>query len=150
MAISGSGLYFLTVEKFLIDTAGQSLEAEDNTLHLVSDSYTPAYDTHNFHDDLTNEASGGNYAAEALVGTEITVSSGTLTFDATDTLYDNGGGNDVTITDAMGAVLATSVGSSATDQLVGLWDFVTAASSSNSTFTVQWNASGLVTIDLVP
>ena len=150
MAISASGLYGLTLEKFFIDTAGQSLEAEDNTLHLVSDSYTPAFDTHDFHADLTNEASGGNYAAEAVTSTEITLSSGVLTFDAADTVYDNGGSDDVTITDAMAAVLATNVGSSATNQLVGLWDFVTAASCSNSTFTVQWNASGLITLDYTP
>lgn len=150
MSITASGLYGLTLEKFLIDTAGQSLEAEDNTLHLVQDGYTPDFDAHNFHDDLTNEISGGNYAAEALTSTEITLSSGVLTFDAADTVYDNGGSNDVTIANAMAAVLATSVGSSATDQLVGLWDFVTAASCSNSTFTVQWNASGLITLDYTP
>lgn len=150
MAISGSGLYFLTVEKILIDTAGQSLEAEDNNLHLVNDSYTPAYDTHDFHADLTNEISGGNYAAEAVTGTEITVSSGTLTWDWSDVVFDNGGSNDVTISNAMAGVYVTSVSGTATDQLVGLWDYVTAASCSNSTFTHQVHTSGALTIDLVP
>lgn len=150
MAISGSGLYFLTVEKMLIDTLGESLEAEDNVLALVSDSYTPAFDTHDFAADLTNEASGGNYAREAITSTEITVSSGTLVLDAADTVFDNGGSNDVTITNAMAAVEIFVGTNDADSELFGLWDFVTAASSSNSTFTVQWNASGRLTIDLTP
>jgi hypothetical protein len=134
----------------LIDTLGQSLEAEDNNLHLVEDAYTPAFDTHDFHADLTNESAGTNYAAEPVTSTEITVSTGTLTFDAADTVFDNGGSNDVTITDAMASVLVTSVSGTATDQLIALHDFVTAASCSNSTFTVQWNAAGLITLDLTP
>lgn len=150
MAITASGLYGLTLEKMLIDTAGESLEAEDNKLGLVQDAYTPAFDTHDFHADLTNEISGGNYAKEAVTTTELTLATGTLTFDAADTVFDNAGANDVTITDAMAAVLWTEVGLSTTDQLVGLWDFVTAASCTNSTFTVQWNASGLFTLDYTP
>lgn len=150
MAITASGLYGLTLEKFLIDTVGDSLEAEDNDLALVSDSYTPNFDTHDFAADLTNEASGGNYAREPVTTTELTLSSGTLTWDAADTVFDNGGSDDVTITDAMGAVYIIATGNDATAQLVGLWDFVTAASCSNSTFTVQWNGSGLMTLDYTP
>jgi hypothetical protein len=150
MAITASGLYGLTIEKMLIDTAGESLEAEDHTLSLVTDTYAPNFDTHDFHADLTNEISGGNYAADAVTSTEVTLSSGTLTYDAADNVYDNGGSNDVTITDAMAAVLVTTVSGTATNQLVGLWDFVTAASCSNSTFTVQWAAGGLFSLDYTP
>lgn len=150
MAISGSGLYFPTFEKIFIDTLGNSMEAEDNELALVSDSYTPAYDTHDFAADLTNEASGGNYGREAITTTELTVSSGVATLDAADTVYDNSGSDDVTITDAMGAVEIVVVTNDADSPVFGLWDFVTAASCSNSTFTVQWNGSGRATFDLVP
>lgn len=150
MAISGSGLYFLTFEKIFIDTLGESMEAEDNLLALVSDAYTPAYDTHDFAADLTNEASGGNYGREAITSTELTVSSGVATLDAADTVFDNGGLNDVTITDAMGAVEIIVKTTDADSPVFGLWDFVSAASSSNSTFTVQWNGSGRLTVDLVP
>lgn len=146
MAITESGLYGLTIEKMFIDTAGESLEAEDHKLYLVLDAYTPNFDTHDFHADLTNEHSGGNYAPEAVPGTELTIASNVLTWDATDVVFDNGGLNDVTITDAMAAVLATTVSGTATDQLVGLWDYVTAAGSTNSTFTNQWNALGLLTL----
>ncbi len=149
MAIAGSGLYGLTLEKMMVNTFGENLEDEDNKVGLVLDGYTPAYDTHDFHADLTNEHVGGNYVKEALITTEVTLAAGILTFDGADTVFDNGGADDVTITDAMAAVLWTEVGTSGTDQLVGLWDFVTTAASTNSTFTVQWNGSGLFTLDYV-
>jgi hypothetical protein len=50
----------------------------------------------------------------------------------------------------MAGVLIRTTGNDATAELIGLWDFVTAASCSNSTFTVQWNASGLFTLDYTP
>ncbi len=150
MAIIASGLYFLSFEKMFIDTLGESLEAEDQVIVLVTDTHAPAFDTDDFHADLDNEISGGNYSSEALTSTEITVTTGTLKFDGADTKYDNGAADDVTITNAMAAILHTTVSGSATDQLIGLWDFVTAASSTASTFTVQWNASGMFTLDLTP
>jgi hypothetical protein len=150
MSITGSGIYFLTFEKIFIDTLGESIEAEDNDLALVEDGYTPAYDTHDFAADLTNEITGGNYAREAITTTELTVSSGVATLDAADTVYDNSGSDDVTITDAMGAVEIFQKTNDADSPVFGLWDFVSAASCSNSTFTVQWNALGRLTVDLVP
>jgi len=150
MAITASGLYFLSWEKMLIDTLGETLEAEDNVIVLVNDTHTPAFDTDDFHADLDNEITGGNYSSEALTSTEITVTTGTLKFDAADTKYDNGAADDVTITNAMAAIFHTTVSGTATDQLIGLWDFVTAASSTASTFTVQWNSSGMLTLDLTP
>lgn len=147
MAITAAGLYGLTLEKFLIDTAGESLEAEDNKELLVTDSYTPAYDTHDFRNDVTNEVSGTGYTAGgvAVTSTEITLSSGTLTFDAADTVYST-----VTISNAMAGIIYTNVGADSTDQLVVLQDFVTAASATAANFTIQHNASGIFTIDYTP
>ncbi len=151
MAVIASGLYFLTFEKALIDTLGESLEDEDHYAGLVTDSEVPNFDTHDFHADITAEISGGNYAQDTITATEVTVSpAGTLMFDHVDTLYDNGGSNDVTITNAMAQGMATTVSGTATDQLVYLLDFVTAASSTASTFTTQINALGAFTIDLTP
>jgi hypothetical protein len=53
MAITASGLYGLTLEKMLIDTAGQSLEAETHKGMLMLDAYTQNFDTHYFRDDHT-------------------------------------------------------------------------------------------------
>lgn len=143
MAISAAGLYGLSLEKMLIDTLGESLEAEDNEETLVSDSYTPDYDTHDFHADLTNELTTSSQPG--VTSTEVTLSSGTLTFDAADTVFTG-----VTVSDAMAGVIYTNVGSSATDQLIVLQDFVTAASATSADFTIQHNASGIFTIDYTP
>jgi hypothetical protein len=145
MAITASGYFGLTLEKQLIDTSGQSLEAETHKIALISDSATPNFDTMDFWDDLSaNEVTGTNWAAGgvALTGTDITLSAGVATFDATDVSVVS-----TTLSNAMASVLKFTVGSAATDQLVCLHDFVTAVSTSNGTFQIQWNASGLVTFD---
>ncbi len=150
MAISASGLYGPSLDKQLTDTLGVDMEIETNKVGLVLDAYTPDFTAHDFHADLTNEHAGGNYVKELLITTEITIAGGVLTYDAADTVFDNGGADDVTITDAMAAVVWTEIGASATDQLIGLWDFTSTAASTNSTFTVEWNASGLYTLDYTP
>lgn len=47
MAITKSGLYGLTLEKMFIDTAAESLEAEDNKELMVTDTEAPNFTTHN-------------------------------------------------------------------------------------------------------
>jgi hypothetical protein len=147
MAITASGFYGLTLEKMFIDTAGESMEAEDNKGLLVTDSYTPNFDTHDFRDDITNEVTGTNYTAggAAITGTEITLSSGTLTWDFTDPSWASS-----TIANAMAHVSYFNVGSAATDQLLLLLDFVTAVSTTNGTLLVAINASGALTLDYTP
>lgn len=147
MSITASGLYGLSLEKMMIDTLGESLEAEDNKVLMVQDAHTPNFDTHDFRNDITNEVSGTGYTAggTAITTTEITLSSGVLTFDAADVSWASS-----TITSAMAAVLYTNVGADTTDQLILLSDFVTAASTSNGTFLIQWNASGIFTLDYTP
>lgn len=147
MAITAAGLFGLTLEKMLIDTAGQSMEAETHKELLVQDGYTPAFDTHDFRDDVTNEVSGTNYTAGGvtITSTEITIASGNLTFDAADTVYTN-----VTISDAMAGIIYFNVGTAGTDQLIVLQDFVTAASATAGDFTIQHNASGIIVIDFTP
>lgn len=147
MAITSSGLYALTFEKQLIDTLGESYEAEDNKVLMVTDSYTHNYDTHDFRDDITNEVSGTGYTAGglALTATELTIASGVVTFDAADLSWANS-----TITNAMAAIHYFNVGSAATDALGWLSDFVTAASTNNGTFRVEWSAAGIFAVDLVP
>jgi hypothetical protein len=147
MSITASGLFGLSLEKALIDTLGESWEAEDNKVLMVTDSYTPNFDTHDFRDDITNEVTGTGYSSGgiALTTTEITLSSGLATFDAADSSWAAS-----TIANAMAAVYYTNVGAAGTDQLVLLSDFVSAASSSSGTFQIQWSASGIATIDYTP
>jgi hypothetical protein len=147
MAVTTAGHYGVTLKKQLIDTAGQSMEAETHKELLVTDSYTPDFTVHDFRDDVTNEVTGTGYTAGGVTvtGTTITVSAGILTFDMDDTLYTT-----VTISNAMAGIFYFNVGSSATDQLVLLQDFVTAASATAANFTIQHAAGGVETWDYIP
>lgn len=147
MAITASGLYGLTWEKMFIDTAGQSMEAETHKILMVEDAHTPDFNAHNFRDDITNEVAGTGYVAGgmAFTGTEWTIATGTLTYDFADVVWTSS-----TIPNAMAAVGYFNVGSAATDQLLFLLDFVTAASSSGGSFTINTNASGAITLDFTP
>lgn len=147
MAITASGLFGLTLEKHLTGNIdAEDWEAEDNLITLISDSATPNFDTHDFWDDLSaNEVTGSGWTDTALTGTTITLSGGTATFDATDLSVGS-----TTLSSAMASVLRFNVGTDGTDALVMLHDFVTAVSTSNGTFGIQWNASGLATIDYTP
>lgn len=147
MAITASGLYGLSLEKMFIDTLGESLEAEDNKMLLVTDTYAPNFDTHDFRNDITNEVTGTGYTAggKAFTTTEVTLSSGTLTFDHDDVSWTSS-----TIANAMAGVEYTNVGADTTDQLILLLDFVTAVSTTAGTLLVTINASGAFTLDYTP
>lgn len=148
MAITASGLYGLTLEKMFIDTASQSLEAETHKALLVTDSYTHNYDTHDFRDDVNaNEVSGTGYTAggNTITSTNITLSSGVLTYDHDDVQWATS-----TIANAMALIGYFNVGSAATDQLIYLLDFVTAVSTTAGLLLVQINASGVFTLDYTP
>ena len=147
MSITASGFFGLSLEKIFIDTLGESLEAEDNRVMMTTDTYTPNFDTHDFRADVTDEVSGTGYTTggAALTTTEITLASGVLTFDAADVSWSTS-----TIASAMCGIHHTAVSGSATDQLLSLHDFVTAASTTAGTFLISWHASGLWTLDFTP
>ncbi len=152
MAIAGSGFYGLTLEKFFNGTSlpASGLESETATkVLMLLDAYTPAYDTHDFRDDVTaNEVSGTGYTAggNVLTSTEVTLASGIWTYDTADPSWPAS-----TIANAMAAVIYFARGgASSADELIMLSDFVTAASSSAGTFTIQVSASGWATQDYVP
>lgn len=152
MSITASGLYGLTVEKswnaaVAWPTSGLESETAVSAL-LVTDSYTPNFDTHDFYNDITNEVTGTGYSAggATITSTEVTLSSGTLTFDSADPSWASS-----TIANAMAAVLKFSRGgASSADELILLSDFVTAVSTTNGTLLVQVAAGGWFTHDYTP
>jgi hypothetical protein len=147
VSITASGAYGLSLEKMMIDTLGESLEAEDNKILLVTDTYTPDFNAHDFRNDITNEVSGTGYTAggAAFTSTEITLSGGTLTWDFADPSWTTS-----TISSAMAGVCYTVVGADTTDQLLLLLDFVTAVSTSAGTLAVAVAAGGAMTLDYTP
>lgn len=148
MAITQSGLYYPTLEKQLIDTAGLSIESETAVkVAMVTDSYTPNFDTHDFFNDAVANEVADSLAVyvtggKLITSTELTTASGLATFDAADVSWLAS-----TISNAMAAIGKFVVGSDATDMMIFLSDFVTAASTVNGTFTIQWSGSGIYTID---
>ena len=151
MAVTASGLYGLTLEKMMNATALPTNGLESETavkVLMVTDSEVPNFDTHDFRNDILAEVTGTAYTAGGVVitSTELTLASGVLTYDAADASWAGS-----TISNAMAAVgYFGRGGASSADELVFLSDFVTAASSSSGTFTIQWNAAGIFTVDYTP
>jgi len=143
MAITASGLYFLTLEKCLVNTAAIDWEAETNKLALFLDALTPNFDTNSVY-SATNEASGTGYTAggKAFTGTEWTVSGGVATYDSADTTWPSS-----TIANAMAA---QGYADAVADELMFLQDFVTAVSTTGGTFSVINHANGIATVDFTP
>jgi len=143
MAITASGIHFISYEKMLTNGAAISYEVETNKGALVTDTHTPNYDTNETWNN-TNETSGGNWTAGgiALTGTELTTSSGTSTFDATDVSVAGS-----TVTSAMAYRLYCDA---VADEELLVVDFVTAVTTVSGTLTITWNASGIWTNDLTP
>jgi len=142
MAVTGA-LY----GAFLMQALRKEHDLEDDTIKvsLHTSTYTPAQDTHEYKDDLTNEVTGTGYSAggATLAGKTLTYTAGTntITFDAADASWATS-----TIT-ARTAVLYNDT--PATDGAKGLICYQQSDSdiiSTGGTFTVQWHANGIVSI----
>ena len=152
MAIASSGYYGLTLEKQFKKTVAGDMESTNVSVLLVSDGYTPAYDTHDFRADITNEiangdvyATGGKALAATPSWTVAAPAAGQIAYDAADPAWATS-----TITDAMAIVLFYSTGTDTTDDLFMLSDFGTAVSTANGTLTVTVDGDGFVYFDYVP
>lgn len=109
---------------------------------LCTASYTPNQTTHEWFSDITNEVSGTGYTAGgATLGSKtLSASSLVTTLDAADPSWSSS-----TIT-ARYAVFYKDTGTAGTSPLIAYADFGGNISSTNGTFTVVLNASGLATI----
>jgi hypothetical protein len=122
------------------------LDGDTIKLALLTSSYTPDQDAHDFFDDVSaNEvAASGTYSAG---GATLTV---TLTqdntddegvFDATDVSFTS-----ATIT-ARYAVIYKSTGNAATSPLICLIDFGSSIVSTGGTFTITFAAEGIINVN---
>ncbi len=131
---------------FKADVSNALIDLTDDTIKilLVTSAYTPDIDTHTRRSFISNEVSGTGYTAggNTLSGKSVTQDNANdrMVFDATDSEWTSS-----TIT-ARGAVIYKDTGVAANDNLICYLDFVTDQSSSNGTFTVQFNASGILTL----
>lgn len=124
-----------------------SIDLDTDTIKvaLVTSSYTPNQDTHDFFDDVTNEVSGTGYTAggaslaNKAVSVDTTDNEGV--FDADDVTWSSS-----TIT-ARGAVLYKSTGTASTSALICYLDFGSDKSSSSGNFTIQWGSEGILNLN---
>lgn len=111
---------------------------------LVTSSYTPDFDTHDFFNDITNEVSGTGYTAGgATLGSQtvtLNTTDNRFVFDAADTTWASSS------IVARGAVVYKSTGVSSTSPLIAYIDFSTDRTSDGGTFQITWSANGIAYI----
>lgn len=122
-----------------------SIDLDTDTIKvaLVTSTYTPNQDTHEDYADITNEVVGTGYTAggETLtvtISTDDTDNEGV--FDATDVTWTSS-----TIT-ARGAVIYKDTGTPGTSWFVCYIDFGADKTSTAGTFTLAWNAEGILNL----
>lgn len=112
---------------------------------LLTSSYTPNQDTHDYFDDVSaNEVTGTGYTAggATLANKSVTYTSGTnvTKFDADDVSWTSS-----TITARYAVIYDASPASNATRPLIAYVDFGSDQSSSSGTFSIVWDAAGIFT-----
>ncbi len=122
------------------------LDTDTIKVMLVTSTYTPDQDAHDFRDDITNEVSGTGYSAggSALANKAVTADNtdNEGVFDADDLAWATS-----TIT-ARGAVLYKARGgASSADELIAYIDFGADKISDAGTFTIAWDAEGILNLN---
>lgn len=127
------------------DLINGSIDLDTDTIKgmLVTSTYSPNIDTHTKRSDITNEVSGTGYTAGGAALTTKTVTADNTNdraaFDADDLSWSSS-----TIT-ARGLVLYKSRGgASSADELICYIDFGSDITSTASTFSIVFNASGIL------
>ncbi|WP_280481593.1 hypothetical protein [Nocardia cyriacigeorgica] len=135
-------LYGLALKSFV--DKGIDWDTDDIRVMLCTSSYVPNQDTHQFKSDVTGEVTGTGYTAggAALTGRTAVYSAGTntLTMDANDVSWPNS-----TISARYAVLYNASPATDATRQLIGYVDFGQNISTTEGTFSIVWDAAGIIT-----
>ena len=152
MAWSGSGLFVATLVDVLDATQlAIDLSSTSNKWALFDNTITPDFDASAANAAYgagawaSGEASGTGYTAggAAVASPTLTGSGGVMTYDQADTSWSN-----TTVTGVRGALLYAD-GLAGNNAICAI-DFGQTYSTSAGQFLIQWNASGVWSIDLVP
>jgi hypothetical protein len=110
---------------------------------LCTSSYTPDQDAHDFFSDITNEVSGTGYTAggASLANKAVSYSAGSnrLILDADNTAWTTASFT------ARYAIIYKDTGSGATSPLLGYVDLGGDQTVTAATFTIEWDANGVLT-----
>ena len=134
--------------QFLQQSLNMEIDWDTDTIKvaLLTNSYTPDQDAHNYFDDVsTYEVTGTGYTqgGNTLANKTNTYNAATnvITLDADDVTWSSS-----TITARYAVVYDASPATNATKPLIGYVDFGSDQSSSNGNFTITWDATGIVRI----
>lgn len=133
----------LIFNSFKRDIMNGNIDLDSHSLKvmLLSSAYTPNA-AHAVKADLSGEIAGTGYTAggKALASVTVSYAGGTTTFDAADAQWT---GASFT---ARYAVIYDDTPTSPADPLICLIDFGGDKTVSNGTFTIQFNAAGIITL----
>lgn len=121
-----------------------SIDLDTDTIKvaLVTASYSPSQDDHEFFDDITNEVTSSNYAAggSALANKAVTKdnTNNRGVFDADDLSWSS-----VTFS-PRAAIIYKDTGNAATSPLIAYIDFGSDQVVSSGTFSIHWSSSGIL------
>jgi|TARA_B110000014_G_scaffold233396_1_gene196678 hypothetical protein len=143
-----SGLYVETFEAALKNDLALDMDNDTFKCMLTLVGYVPDFETDTNFSDVSNEATGTNYTAggETMTSVAMTSSSdgtGTIKWDADDVSWANS-----TLTAVTGGVIYDDTVTN--KRLIAYIDFGGSFSTTSGTFQIQWNASGIFTLDLKP
>lgn len=133
---------------FLKQALNKEIDWDSDTIKvaLLSSSYTPNQDTHDYLDDVSSyEVTGTGYTTGG-----ITLASKTSTYDGTNNVIILDAADvtwsSSTITARYAVVYDDSGASASTKPLIGYVDFGSDQSSTNGNFTITWDSTGIVRI----
>ena len=134
--------------QFLSQALNKEIDWDTDTIKvaLLTNSYTPDQDAHNYLDDvITNEVTGTGYTAGGATlankTNTYTGASNVIVLDADDVTWSTS-----TITARYAVIYDASPATNATRPLIGYVDFGSDQSSSNGNFTITWDATGIVRV----
>lgn len=112
---------------------------------LCTSTYTPDQDTHQYKSSVTNEVTGTGYTAGgatlASATSAYTAGTNTLVLDAADTSWASS-----TITARYAVIYDSTPATDATRPLIAYVDFGADVVSSGGTFSITWDAAGVVNV----
>lgn len=112
---------------------------------LCTSTYVPNQDTHRYKSDVTNEVTGTGYTAGGATLTSTTSTYTTATnvqmLDAADVSWPTS-----TITARYAVIYDSTPATDATRPLIAYVDFGADVVSSGGTFSIVWDAAGIVTL----
>ena len=127
--------------------ANKEIDWDTDTIKvaLCTSTYTPAQDTHDYFNDITNElpTAGGYTAGGATLASKTvnyTAGTNTQAFDAADVQWAAS-----TLTARYAIIYVDTAGAASTDPLIGYVDFGADVVSSGGNFDIVWAAGGIFT-----